>query len=200
MKQIAILIPTLPVRIDKYAKLVKEINRQVVEADLINQVQIVSFCDTKDYIVGHKRNILMNLSLAKYICYMDDDDMIASDFIEKLYKASLQDMDCVTFNGRFITDQHTRVFNMSIKHRHDYDSPDVFYRIPNHLALVKREIALKCPFPKLQHGEDSEYAKNLQKHLKTEVKIEEILYFYHYNQTTSQTNPNSLANQYQEKK
>lgn len=198
MKQLAILIPTLPVRIDKYARLIKELNRQIVESNLIDKVQIVTICDTKDYIVGHKRNLLVHLSLAKYIVFMDDDDMVASNYVKKIYYATLKGTDCITFLGRYIENGHTRIFDMSIKHKEDYDRPDRFYRIPNHLAVVKREIVVKCPFPHIQHGEDSQYSIALKKHLRTEHKIEEILYFYHFDSATSQTVPNGLSNAFQE--
>lgn len=176
----------------------KELNRQIVSNNLIDDVQIITFCDTKDYIIGHKRNALINLSLAKYICFLDDDDFISNDYVKKIYQSTFKDVDCITFLGKYISNNDTRIFDMSIKHREDYNRPDRFYRIPNHLAVVKREIALKCPFPHLQFGEDSEYAKSLKKHLKTEHKINEILYFYNYNESTSQTNGHSRANQFQE--
>ena len=198
MKQIAILIPTLPVRIDKYAKLIKELNRQIVEAKLVDKIQIISLCDTKEYVVGKKRNYLLSLSLAKYICYIDDDDWIAKNYIKKIYEASLKGKDCVTFLGTYSSNQDKRTFDISIKHKHDHNTNECFYRIPNHLAVIKREIAVKCPFPHLQYGEDSQYAKYLQKHLKTEYQIREKLYFYNFDIKTSQTDPKGNANQFQE--
>lgn len=199
MKQIAILIPTLPVRIDKYARLIKELNRQIIKNDLIEKVQIVTIGDTKDYLVGKKRNFLLNLSLAKYVCFIDDDDFIAKDYVVKIYSASLFNPDCVSFLGKYTCDGHSKIFDISISHEKDYNEYDRFYRIPNHLSLIKRDIALKCPFPCIQYGEDSAYSNLLKKELKTEYKINEILYFYNYNQGTSQTNKYSKANQFQEK-
>lgn len=198
IKQIAILIPTLPVRIDKYAKLVRELNRQIVEANLVDKIQIVTLGDTKEYVVGFKRNFLLKLSLSKYVTFIDDDDWISPNYIKKIYDATLKDTDCVTFLGNYISDTEKRTFDISIHHRHDHNTNDCFYRIPNHLAVIKRSIALKCPFPNLQYGEDSEYAKSLQKHLKTEYQIKEKLYFYQFDVKKSQTVPNGKSNQFQE--
>lgn len=198
MKQLAILIPTLPVRIDKYAKLVKELNRQIIEAKLVDKIQIVTVGDTKEYVVGFKRNFLLKLSLAHYVCFIDDDDWISENYVSKIYNATLKNVDCVTFLGNYISPNEKRTFDISIKHKHDHNTSECFYRIPNHLAVIRRSIALKCPFPNLQYGEDSEYAKSLQKHLKTEYQIREKLYFYHFDINTSQTVPNGHSNQFQE--
>ena len=198
MKQIAILIPTLPVRIEKYCKLIKEINRQVIEHDLCDKIQIVTFGDTKDYVVGHKRNVLLGMSLAKYICFIDDDDFISPKYVIQLYNASLKDVDCVSFNGVFVSQGTERLIDMSKSHRGDIDENNCYYRLPNHLSCVKREIALKCKFPLLQFGEDNEYSKRIKKYIKTEHKIKDILYFYNYDKRTSQTNPNGSSNQFKE--
>jgi glycosyltransferase involved in cell wall biosynthesis len=199
MKQISILIPTLPVRIEKYARLIKELNKQIIRENLINQIQILTLTDTKDYLVGKKRNLLISMSLGKYVCFIDDDDMIADDYIKQIYNGTQKNVDCVTFSGNYVSDGISKVFDMSIKHLEDKNLPDKYLRIPNHLSVIKREIAVKCPFPHIQYGEDSEYAITLKKHLKTEHKIDKILYFYHYSSVTSQTNPNSTVNQFQEK-
>lgn len=200
MKQIGILIPTLPARIDSYHKLITELNRQVVEADLEDQVQIVSMCDTKDYTVGRKRNYLLHLSLTRYVCFIDDDDWISNDYIKDLYKASLSMKDCVTFKGQYIADSVNRIFDMSMYFGQNRNTEGCYYRLPNHLSLVKREIALKCLFPNKQYGEDDEYSLRLKKHLKTEEKINKVLYFYMYDEEKSQTNPNSKASQFNKKK
>ena len=60
MKELSILILTLPTRIDSYARLIKSLNLQVIQNNLINRVQILTLCDTKEISVGEKRNILLN--------------------------------------------------------------------------------------------------------------------------------------------
>ena len=84
MKELSILILTLPTRIDSYARLIKSLNLQVIQNNLINRVQILTLCDTKEISVGEKRNILLNKSCGKYVCFIDDDDLIAPDYLIKI--------------------------------------------------------------------------------------------------------------------
>ena len=61
-----------------------------------------------------------------------------------------------------------------------YEQRGVYYRTPNHISPVKRELALLAGFPEIAFSEDAEYSKRLLPHLKTEVKIPGILYYYRY--------------------
>ena len=70
MKELSILILTLPTRIDSYSNLIRTLNQQVIENNLLDKVQILSLCDTKEISVGEKRNILLNKSCGKYVCFI----------------------------------------------------------------------------------------------------------------------------------
>jgi hypothetical protein len=54
--------------------------------------------------------------------------------------------------------------------------------MPNHVNAVRREYALQVRFPEINHAEDHQYSKDLQQYLKTEGKIEGVI--YHYYQST----------------
>ena len=64
MKELSILIPTLPARIETLSNLMKKLNKQVIDFGLIDKVQILTLCDTKEYSVGKKRNLLFIRQLA----------------------------------------------------------------------------------------------------------------------------------------
>jgi glycosyltransferase involved in cell wall biosynthesis len=196
MKDLSILILTLPTRIDSYATLIKTLNQQVIQNNLMSRVQILSLCDTKEISVGEKRNILLNKSCGKYVCFIDDDDLIAPDYIIKLMNAINSNADVITFCGEYIQNTITTPFSISIVHRGNYNHPNIFYRLPNHLCPVKREIALNCMFTDKNFGEDSDYAERINKHIKNEFHIQDKLYFYMYNESTSQTKPNNTLNAY----
>jgi glycosyltransferase involved in cell wall biosynthesis len=196
MKDLSILILTLPTRIDSYATLIKTLNQQVIQNNLMSRVQILSLCDTKEISVGEKRNILLNKSCGKYVCFIDDDDLIAPDYIIKLMNAINSNADVITFCGEYIQNTITTPFSISIVHRGNYNHPNIFYRLPNHLCPVKREIALSSMFTDKNFGEDSDYAERINKHIKNEFHIQDKLYFYMYNESTSQTKPNNTLNAY----
>jgi glycosyltransferase involved in cell wall biosynthesis len=196
MKDLSILILTLPTRIDSYATLIKTLNQQVIQNNLMSRVQILSLCDTKEISVGEKRNILLNKSCGRYVCFIDDDDLIAPDYVIKLMNAINSNADVITFCGEYIQNTITTPFSISIVHRGNYNHPNIFYRLPNHLCPVKREIALSSMFTDKNFGEDSDYAERINKHIKNEFHIQDKLYFYMYNESTSQTKPNNTLNAY----
>ena len=194
MKDLSILIPTLPARIDCYSNLIKTLVTQITESNLIDRVQILSLCDTKDISVGQKRNILLNQSCGRYVCFIDDDDLIASDYVIKIINAIQSNADVITFCGEYVENTLRTPFSISMVHRGNYNHPNIFYRLPNHLCPVKREIALQSFFSDKNFGEDSDYAERINTHLKNEFHIQDKLYFYMYDESHSQTKPNNTLN------
>ena len=198
MKELSILILTLPTRIDSYARIIKSLNQQVIENNLISKVQILALCDTKEISVGEKRNIILNKSCGKYICFIDDDDLIASDYLIKIINAIQSNADVITFCGEYVENEIRTPFSISMVHRGNYNYPNQFNRLPNHLCPIKKEIALNCLFTNKNYGEDSDYAEKINKHIKNEFHIENKLYFYMYDSNTSQTKPNNTLNAFKQ--
>jgi glycosyltransferase involved in cell wall biosynthesis len=194
MKDLSILILTLPTRIDSYARLIKSLNIQVIQNNLMSRVQILSLCDTKDISVGEKRNILLNKSNGKYVCFIDDDDEIAPNYLIKIISALSSNADVITFCGDYVEKEIRTAFSISMVHRGNFNHPNIFYRLPNHLCPVKRNIALSCQFTDKNFGEDSDYADKINKYLKNEYHLQDKLYFYMYDADTSQTKPNNTLN------
>jgi glycosyltransferase involved in cell wall biosynthesis len=187
MKELSILIPTLPARLDQYYSLMKNLMNQIKVNNLEYRVQILSFCDTKDISVGEKRNMLLKSSNGKYVCFVDDDDILAEDYIIKIINATKSGADVITFCGDYVENEIRKPFSISMIHRGNINENTILYRLPNHLCPVKREIALSCFFTDKNFGEDSDYADMINKHIKNEFHIQDKLYFYMYNSNTSQT-------------
>jgi glycosyltransferase involved in cell wall biosynthesis len=194
-KDLSILILTLPTRIESYCNLIKKLNQQVLAYNLINRVQILSLCDTKEIIVGEKRNILLNKSCGRYVCFIDDDDNISDDYLLKIINGiDISNADVITFCGEYIENTLVTPFSISMIHHGNYNQHNFFYRLPNHLCPVKREIALSCQFSNKNFGEDSDYAERINQYIKNEFHIQDKLYFYLYNPNTSQTKPDNKLN------
>ena len=102
MKDLSILILTLPTRIDSYSNLIKSLNKQVVENNLVHRVQILSICDSKEISVGKKRNILLKESIGKYVCFIDDDDIVSPNYLIKLLEGINSNADVITFCISFV--------------------------------------------------------------------------------------------------
>lgn len=152
------------------------------------KVEILFLVDNKKMMLGNKRNNMISLAQGKYIQFVDDDDRISDDFIKVLLDATESDADCIVFQAEVtINDQEPKRCYYSKDNRHDFNRDNAFYRIPNHICCVKKEISQKSSFPNIMYGEDSGYSKVLLPHLKTEYKIDRVLYYYDYNIETSET-------------
>ena len=191
MKDLSILILTLPTRIDSYSNLIKSLNKQVVENNLVHRVQILSICDSKEISVGKKRNILLKESIGKYVCFIDDDDIVSPNYLIKLLEGINSNADVITFCGDYVEHNKHKPFSISMIHRGNYNHPNIFYRLPNHLCPVKREIALMSLFTDKNFGEDSDYSERINTHLTNEFHISDKLYFYMYDSNNSQTKPDN---------
>lgn len=172
---LSILIGTMPIRSEKLANL-----RAVLDRQLTPEVEVITDI-SMNYNIGTKRNKLLQLSSGKYIVYLDDDDLIASDYIEKILEACKQDRDCIGISGTITTNGvNERQWHISKDFQMWFERGNVYYRTPNHISPVKRELALQAGFPEINFSEDHEYSMRLLPLLKTETKIPGNIYFYRY--------------------
>lgn len=173
--KLSILIATMPVRAFQFKNLMEILYRQkTAEVEIIYDVSMM-------YNIGVKRNNLLQSAIGKYIVFIDDDDLISSDYIEKILKAIESKPDCIGISGVITTNGgNKRSWHISKDFKEWYEQLSIYYRTPNHISPVRRELALKAGFPPIAFGEDHEYSMRLLPLLKTEVKIEGILYYYRY--------------------
>src|SRR5690606_20089560 len=81
----------------------------------------------------------------------------------------------------------------SIRFEKDTNTPQEYHRLPNHLCAVRRSIALRTLFADQVFGEDSDYAERLRPLLRTEHAIDRVLYFYDFDEQSSETQTESQA-------
>lgn len=179
---LSILIPTLRSRADKY---------NAINEKLLNQLHqlkkyagaIYTITDDGEQAIGHKRNELLKMAKGKFIVFVDDDDDISDDYVELIVKAIEEnpDIDCIGIQGTITFDgKNERQWYISKDYGRWYEENNVYYRTPNHISPVKRELALQIMFPEINFGEDSDYSHRLLPLLKSEVKIEKNIYLYKY--------------------
>jgi len=173
--KLSILIPTLASRRDLLKSLLEELELQRNGSD---QVEIITWSDNGEMTTGRKRQNLIESAKGEYVVFVDDDDFVSYWYIENILKAIETKPDVVTFYLKYTTnmkDFKTCHFGMF---KRDWNHPEWFQRIPNHLCPVKRELALKVGYSSITIGEDADYAKRLRPHLKTDVHIDQFLYTY----------------------
>lgn len=176
--KLSVLIATMPSRQRELDELLLNLRQQAGNfSDLVE----VILDDSLAYNIGIKRNKLLERAIGEYIVYIDDDDHIASDYVERILAAAEAGADCIGISGWITTNgQKEKKWHISKTYRRWHEAGGVYYRTPNHISPVKRVLALKAGFPGIAHGEDFEYSKRLLPFLRTEVRIPGELYHYDF--------------------
>ena len=181
--KLSILICSIQSRGQLYTQLTACLWKQYNGLD----IQMITEVDRGEMSIGHKRNLLLDRATGDYLCFIDDDDIVSSDYIEKIMKALESNPDCcsltgvITWNG-----ERPEIFEHSIKYSayktNDDKSPIKYERYPNHLNVIRSSIAKQFRFPEINHGEDTDWATQIYKSglLKTEAEIKGIIYHYQY--------------------
>lgn len=174
---LSILICTLDERKEQFEKLCEHLMK--ISHSL--PVEIIALGDNREKTVGTKRNILLEASKGEYIAFIDDDDGVSPCYCTEILKAVQTHPDCVGIEG-LISSPGVKPakFIHSVHYKTWSESNGVYYRSPNHLNPVKRQLANETRFPEKNFGEDQEYSIQLRPKLKTEVYIPIQLYYYDY--------------------
>lgn len=174
-------IATIKSRRDQLDKLLEHVYSQSTEHKL--QVEVI-VDDREQPPVGAKRQSILMQSKAHFIAFIDDDDWVADDYLDRVLGAirSQPDADCVSLVGVITTNgRDPKRFYHSMEHSEWSGASDMFFRTPNHLNAIRRELALQVGFPPVKHGEDHSYSKAVFPKLKKEVSSgNDPLYFYQY--------------------
>jgi len=177
--KLSILIATMPSRKQLCEELVNGILAPQVSKHYLDVECIIDDCMA--YNIGIKRNKLLEKSNGNYIVFCDDDDSISSNYISSILKAIESKPDCVGINGIITFNGcHEKKWFISKEYGSWYEKNNIYYRTPNHISPVKRELALQAGFPEIAFGEDAEYSRRLLPLLKTETIINEPIYHYRY--------------------
>lgn len=152
----------------------------ILRPQQVQGVEILTDIDRGQVSIGAKRNRLLRRAKGEYIAFIDDDDTVSPDYVCKVLNALRSKPDCCSLIGEvnFRNKRITRPFKHSIEYKDWFQANKVYYRCPNHLNPVKRELAMKVMFPEINEGEDRQYSFALLPLLKTEAKIEGTIYFY----------------------
>ncbi|MGB7568345.1 MAG: glycosyltransferase [Chitinivibrionales bacterium] len=175
--KLSILICTLPQRKEKFERLFRLLLGQCT-----NEVQIISN-EEESITIGCKRNRLIGGAKGEYVCFVDDDDLVSKNYISHILAALSMGPDCVGIQGVMLVNGNCpRRFFHTIESTGWYTSGCEYWRTPNHLNPIKRSIVKKVMFNEFSSfGEDKQFSEEIKPFLKTEVLIDDPIYYYLYN-------------------
>lgn len=199
--RLSILIPTLPERNAMFSQLVWNITKQIGWSRSIDEIEVLSD-NSEIKSIGEKRNLLLQNATGDYVCFIDDDDFVANNYVHLLTEGINKGVDCCSLKGVIRTNGvRPFIFEHSIKYKEyktnekivwDLDmtgwnvAHEIRYeRYPNHLNCIRADIAKQFKFPKVNWGEDTDWATQINASglLKTEHYIDQIIYYYDYKTT-----------------
>lgn len=180
---LSILIPSLKKREKQLNQLLDLLVKQKT-----SDIEIVAMVDSGELSVGTKRQQLLEKANGRYISFVDDDDTVSQTYTSSILKSIRLEPDVVGICGIITTDgNNPKKFIHSLRYRTWSEDSAAYYRNPNHLNPVKKELALKAGFLDMNCGEDREYSKRLLPFLKSETMIDEIMYYYLFSKKNTET-------------
>jgi len=178
MPKLSILIPTLQSRKESFDSLCAFLLKQ----PLSSEVEILSDVDDGELSVGEKRNRLLQRATGDFVVFVDDDDKVSDTYVPDVVGVLRLDLDCVGFFGQvFFKGEFAGRMIHSVLCQSWTEEPGNYYRPPNHLNPIRRDIALTVPFQHIRFSEDHFWSLGLVESglLKHEVFLgHKPMYFY----------------------
>ena len=157
-------------------------------------VEILINIDDGTKSVGQKRNEVLDNATGKFVCFVDDVDMVSENYFSRILKIIRENdnLDCIGFTGMYyVNGNNVMLFRHANKYGGHYKDPmGVQHRPVNHLNPVKTSYAKLIRFPEQDFGEDSDYCDRLLESglIENEVIIDdEVMYHYLWSEEGSRT-------------
>lgn len=186
---LTIMIPTIPQRKKVFRELYMEVKRQVDFCNEIHptlgDVEII-YDQSRRFIdggvsIGKKRDNLVKRAGGKYVCFLDDDESIAPNYIETLLRLCNEDKDVCTFRNISKFDEYWAIVDLSINNENEQSrSDEMVLRKPWHICPVRSEYAKMHDFPDSNYGEDWEWFDKVLSHCTTEAKTNTVIHGYNH--------------------
>lgn len=184
---LSILIPTIIGREEQCHKLLGKLNKQLKDAKIETEVELLIQCDNRQMSIGSKRQLLVNNANGEYIVFIDDDDDIPIDYCTTILDELKRnkDIDCIGFL-QSCTFNNSEPVIASLSNRWDDWGEHVggyrYVRTPFFPTPIRREIVRQVGYSDLRFGEDHDFARRLKSAglIKKEVFLEKIMYYYQY--------------------
>lgn len=172
-----LLILTQPSRQELLLRLMNRLSSQIVNGDIAWMIRTFD----PGLSLGANRELMRQDSPARYINFLDDDDMVPEDYVYNI----LPLLDGTDYIGHKVQGYQDGVIQKmtyhSLRYKGWWDDADGYYRDISHINPIRRELALECVMDG-GVGEDSRWADTMRAlgHIRTEHYIDRVLYYYYY--------------------
>ncbi len=187
MKKLSILLLSVPKRVNTFLPaIINELNKQIGER---KDIELLCLLDNKARTVGEKRNMLLREAAGEWITFVDDDDHVADTYVKDIMGALEQhpDSDCVVFNSIVSINGGAGKLCKYGKEYEYTETADLWLGKPSHTMCWRSEIAKQGVFPNENFGEDGKWVGQVWPLIKTQNRIDKVLYFYDFCNATSET-------------
>ena len=196
--KLSILIPTLPQRKKMFNILRKNLTAQIDYVHSthpsLGQVEIL-FDSSKKFLkgglsVGAKRDALKCRATGEYLVFVDDDDMIAPNYLESILRLMESNPDIITFRSLYKSSTYWGIVDMNLNHAENEQMNDstIVKRQPFHVCPIRTSIAQQHSFPDINNAEDWGWMVKVLTDCKTQSHSDQILHQYNDFSTTSAVN------------
>lgn len=173
-------IPSVPARRKLRERVLAQLDKQTSK---YSNIEVIVLEDNRQRQLGPKRQAIIDIAQGEYISFIDDDDLIADDYIRTLCPL-LDGADCVGFTGQ-ISIEGKPWRNVYYSKENGWDNVgDDFLRPIQHLTPVRTELVRQVKY-RGHRREDSDWSKRMIKAglLKTENLTDKVMYYYHATST-----------------
>lgn len=151
-------------------------------------VEVLVLKDDRRLSIGEKRQYALDNCKTDYIAFIDDDDVVSSNYVDAILNELKHRPYGVGFRG-IITSNNS--YPMEFIHKAGlpysekptkYNGSYIYTRPLNHLNPVMTDIAREIGYQFINMGEDYDYSKRLAESglIRDQVFIDQFLYFYQY--------------------
>lgn len=190
-----IMIPTIPGREQKLQSLIQSIHELRQRACPALRIAIALGFDNREVSIGTKRQNMLQAAEGKYTSFVDDDDKVTIHYFEDAAECIAGNFDCMRLRGQIA--QWTFTHSLANKLDQPMANETTFLRPPNHLNVMKADIAKNTKFRDATNGEDLDWTIRLAQTgcLRTEYQSDESRIHYIYELGDRTLSPYSIERQ-----
>ena len=175
----SILIVTIPRRREKLKELLNLLKPQLIP---YLDVEVVAKEREHSLSLGQFRHRMIEHSKAQYVSFIDDDDLVAEDYVSQIYP-KLDGVDQVGFKLHYYQDGHLQcMVYHDLRAGGWHGHPNLaLYRDFSRFNVIRRDLLLQLTeHSTVDANEDGDFANSLRKLdiVKTQHFVPEVMYFY----------------------